>query len=117
MKAMFLAAAAALVAFGANAGEISLSAPMAGATLNGEVADMSVYYTTGENDSFHIVATYVTDEASEPAQLVMDLQEGDALRFSLPGAMGEIYGFARKDGVLSVSSAPSEFVADIAKQS
>jgi hypothetical protein len=117
MKAMLLAAAAVLSAFAAQADEITLKNPLDGATLNGDVADMSVHFAADDNDIYTVVATYVTDGADQPAQMVMELRDGDAVRFSLPGALTETYSFARKGGVLTVTNAPADFVADTASHS
>lgn len=105
MKTIFAAAALALTAGHAFADTITLSAPMAGATLQDSAVDMSVYWTDA-GDAYALVATYVTDDApTDPARLHMQLKDGDRVSFGLPGADSRLFTFARDGGAVSVTSA------------
>lgn len=108
MKALALAALLALAApFGAEADEISLSRPLAGATIHSDLVDMSVYWTPSDT-AFEVVAYYVTraDVDAAPRQLRMRLESGDRVVFSLPGLTDAAYRFERQGETLTVASAP-----------
>lgn len=104
MKALALAALTAALPFVATAGELSLSKPLAGATLHDDLVDMSVYWVQS-GTAFEVVAHYVTRTEATPHRLQMRLEEGDRVVFGLPGLPGLSYGFAREGGALTVTSA------------
>lgn len=107
MNRAVLALAVALAPFAANAADISLDKPMQGATLIGPETDMSVYFVA-EDDNYRVHAVYVGKEDNgQPQQLVMQLRDGDAVSFSLPGHQGETYSFARNGNSVQVGSQPS----------
>lgn len=106
-----IAAAAVLTAIApaaALADGLTLSAPLAGATLHGEAADVSVYFAETEGDVFEVVASYVTDAApSNPNRIVMALGDGDAVAFALPGQPGTLYSFARAGSQIRIGADPA----------
>lgn len=101
-----LTALAVLAPLSANAGEISLTAPMQGATLQENNLDMSVYFTKAPADGYEVVATYVAADAA-PARLKMLLTDGDSVSFSLPGHKGIVYNFSRTLTTVSVTAEPA----------
>ncbi|MBN9673979.1 hypothetical protein [Roseibium aggregatum] len=105
MKRIAIALAFAVAPFAAQADSVHLQKPLSGATLVGTQADMSVHYSLTEDNAFEVTAVYVGKDAPEqPHKLVMALQEGDAVSFSLPGYRGEIFTFERDGNRLEVSN-------------
>lgn len=104
MKRIVLPALLASIAGPALADEITLSKPAAGTTLHESGTEMSVYYTEADA-AYEVVATYLTGRDAEPARVAMQLEDGDAVSFGLPGARGTIFTFARDGGDLTVRSA------------
>ncbi|RCW82115.1 hypothetical protein [Paracoccus lutimaris] len=101
--ALFAATLPASAGMGAET-TIRLAAPLAGATLNSDQADMSVYYTQGKDKTLEVVATYVSDSAPQPLQMFMALSDGDKVQFGLPGHPETLYRFARNGNVVTVTS-------------
>ncbi|WP_134681515.1 hypothetical protein [Paracoccus ravus] len=109
-KILALTLAASLAPFAASAAEVTLAAPMHGATLQGEAADMSVYYLTDDSQAFHVVAVYADKAApGERHQIMMQMNDGDAVRFALPHHPAELYSFARNGENITVKSEPAPF--------
>ena len=101
---LLIAAALSVASTAAFASDITLTTPAAGATLHHDAVDMSVYFTEAA-EGYEVVATYVTDAApTDPARLVMLLNEGDRVSFGLPGVRGELFSFARTDDAVTVSA-------------
>lgn len=96
------AAALALSATAALAGEITLSEEIQGATLHEAGVDMSVYYLD-KGAVFETVATYAAPGA-ETGRMRMGLMDGDSVSFALPGQMQTTYTFARSGAVVTVSA-------------
>lgn len=105
MKTTIAAATALALTAGATfADTITLSDPMAGATLHETDLDMSVYWTEADG-ALALVATYVTDDAAtDPARLQMHLKDGDAVSFGLPGVQDRLFTFARDGETVTVAS-------------
>jgi hypothetical protein len=102
---------AALAPAAVMAESVTLTAPGFGATLQGEAVDMSVYFIDGSDGAFDVVATYVgDDEPGQPYQLIMELREGDDVRFALPGHAETLYQFQRVGGIVSVTDGPADVV-------
>lgn len=102
-----LATLAVMTPFSASAGEVAVSAPMQGATLQENGVDMSVYFTKVDADGYEVVATYVASDApANPNRIKMRLADGDSVRFSLPGHMDTIYSFDRNQTKVSVKAEP-----------
>ncbi|MFD1340924.1 hypothetical protein [Litorisediminicola beolgyonensis] len=101
MKAL-LASALTLAASVAAADTVTLTEPMAAASLRTGQVDMVVYFTEGDAAKT-VVATYVTDaEPAAPKRLILSLADGDATRFGLPGQHGQSYSFARTGDVVEI---------------
>ncbi|MHA6347271.1 hypothetical protein [Roseivivax sp. CAU 1761] len=103
MKSALALAALATAAAPALAGEIRLDAPRAGATLHDTGTAMTVYYDTTET-GYEVVATYA-DAFRGPARLSLELADGDAVSFGLPGKQGTLYHFARDGEAVVVRAA------------
>jgi ABC-type glycerol-3-phosphate transport system substrate-binding protein len=106
LSAIILAAAlsAAPLASAAQAETISLSAPLAGATLHSNDIAMSAYFVEADAGAFKVVVTYVGDAPSDrPQRIVMALSDGDKVQFGLPGRPGTLYAFSRNGGVVTIS--------------
>lgn len=107
MKALILTTLlATATSFAAQAETITLSTPLAGATLHSDDVDMSVYWTKS-GDAYEVVAFYAPrGEGAAPQKLQMLLENGDHVTFSLPGFSGTQYSFERTAGTLTVSGTP-----------
>lgn len=91
----------------ASADTITLSAPLNGASLHEGGVDMNVYYTAAADRGFEVVATYAPVAApAEAARLRMVLEDGDSVRFALPGHDEAIYAFQRNGAAVAVSVQP-----------
>ncbi|WP_172331297.1 hypothetical protein [Mangrovicoccus sp. HB161399] len=102
MTRFILAAALALTAGTASAGEITLAKPLAGAALHEGGVDMSVYWT--EVDAgYEVVATYQGAADQQASRIAMVLTDGDRVTFGLPGTRGLVYSFARENGAVTVT--------------
>ncbi len=93
---------AVLAPVSAGAGEISLTAPMQGATLHEAGLDMSVYFTEASG-GYEVVATYVSANAT-PNRIRMLLTDGDNVSFSLPGHNNVVYNFNRNQTKVGVTA-------------
>jgi len=112
MKRIALALAFIVAPFAAQADSVLLEKPLSGATLIGAEADMSIHYSLTEGNAFEVTAVYVGKDTPEnPQKLVMALQEGDAVSFSLPGYRGEIFTFERAGDRLEVSNGAAKWKA------
>lgn len=88
----------------ANAGSVTMNAPMAGVTLHSRDVDMSLYFIDGAGGNYEVVATYLVDIAgNETGRLVMSVADGDSTSFGLPGHPGVLYEFARRGDAVTVS--------------
>ncbi len=105
MKTISLLSAAALsvTALSAHADQITLTSPLAGASLHAGDVDMSVYWTDVET-GYEVVATYLEADAVTPAQMTLVLVDGDAVTFSLPGRLDHSYKFARTGAAVTVKT-------------
>ncbi|ESR22422.1 hypothetical protein [Lutibaculum baratangense] len=106
-KVLLAAAAASTLGFApseASAEAITLTDPLAGASLHTAGIDMAVYFTEADG-LFHVVGTYAPrDLSAAPARLRMELADGDRTRFSLPGRQGVRYSFTRGGSALHVEA-------------
>lgn len=102
-----LATLAVMTPFSASAGEVAVSAPMQGATLQENGLDMSIYFTEVDADGYEVVATYVASDApANPNRIKMRLADGDNVRFSVPGHLDTLYSFERNQTTVSVKAEP-----------
>lgn len=102
-------ATAALLAFAATTAygdEITLNAPMEGATMHDGGIDMTVYWID-VGTGFEVTATYTPQDTYAPARMVMLLADGDKVTFSLPGHKSIVYSFSRDGQDVRVMSNPA----------
>ena len=97
--------ALAAIAGAASAEDITLPAPMSGATLHEGGVDMAVYMTEVDG-GYEVVATYTPTETYAPTRVAMVLADGDAVSFGLPGAPSAHYDFARTGDAVTVTANP-----------
>ncbi|WP_108261061.1 hypothetical protein [Mangrovicoccus ximenensis] len=110
MTAGAFAFALAMAPLATQAAEITLTAPFAGGTVSGAATDMSVYFTEAEGGAYTVIATYLAKaDGAQPGRLMMEMKDGDALRFALPGHPGELYGIARSGSQVHVTAAPADW--------
>lgn len=103
MKNLTLAALIAAAPFAAAAEELNLSSPADGGVIQTDRADMSVYWTP-EGDMFEVVAAYVSADGSVPVRdLRLQLDDGDAVTFALPGLDNAVFRFERNAETLTVA--------------
>ncbi|SMX50256.1 hypothetical protein [Maliponia aquimaris] len=104
MKTILAAALLAATSGAALADDVTLSAPLTGATLHEGPVDMSVYWTD-KAEVYEVVATYLTGlRGEEPARLVLLMQDGDRATLGLPGAPGYHFTFQRSGDQVMVST-------------
>ncbi len=110
MNSSAFAFALALAPLATQAAEITLDRPFAGGTVSGAQTDMTVYFTEAGNGAYTVIATYLgKTEGAQPLRMMMEMQDGDALRFALPGHPGELYSISRSGAEVHVSSDPSDW--------
>lgn len=100
LLATVFAASAALPAL---AEDVTVDRAISAASLHEGPLDMVAYYTGAENDALEVVATFAAGNGDAPARAVMALNDGDAVRFALPGYPQALYGFARTGDAVTVS--------------
>lgn len=85
---------------------ITLEAEMAGQSLQTETVDMVAYYLeTGE--FLELTITYIERNApADPSRFQMQLLDGDAVSFALPGIADTKYEFARSGEVITIDAQP-----------
>lgn len=98
---------AALAPAAVLADTVTLTTPHDAVVLQGETTDLRVHFTDGAEGAYEVVARYGTDAA--PHHLVMALQDGDDVSFSLPGHDETLYNFKRVGGILTVTGEPATF--------
>ncbi len=110
MNSSAFAFALALAPFATQAAEITLDRPFAGGTVSGAQTDMSVYFTEAGNGAFTVIATYLgKTDGAQPLRMLMEMQDGDAVRFALPGHPGDLYSISRSGTQVRVSAEPSDW--------
>lgn len=103
LPALLLAA----VASTAAADDITLTRPLAGATLNDRRVDLTAYWT-GTDDGVLVSAVYrPRGDETDPSRLMLLLNDGDTVRFGLPDLPGTMYEFARRNDAVTVTSSPT----------
>ena len=88
----------------AQAEEVTISQAIAAGSLHDGPLDMVAYWIEVADDALELTATFrdrATDD--EPMRIVMPMQDGDALAFSMPGYEGSLYSFARSGQEISIS--------------
>lgn len=102
----FATLAAALAAAPAFADDALMTRPIEAGSLATADLNLVAYYVPTVDAGFEVTATWIAVDGSEPSRLVMRLEDGDQVSFSLPGHMDMLFTFSREDEVVRVSSAP-----------
>ncbi|HVG49796.1 MAG TPA: hypothetical protein VM899_16845 [Rubellimicrobium sp.] len=88
----------------AQAEEVTISQALAAGSLHEGALDMVAYWTEVPDGALELTATFRDPAAdTEPMQIVMPMQDGDALAFGMPGYEGTLYRFARSGQEISIS--------------
>lgn len=96
---------AALSPVPALASEVVLQQPLAGATLQEQNTDMALYFTEADENGYEVVGIYADRSAPADARrITMRLDDGDAVRFALPGHEETLYTFERRGTEVQVSA-------------
>jgi hypothetical protein len=103
IRSFTLSAAVLAAALPAFAGEARVTRPIEAVSLHEGALDMVAYYTELESGAFEVVATFADETGADPKRVTLALEDGDSVRFALPGHASSLYGFARADDALSVS--------------
>ena len=88
----------------AHAEEVTISRALAAGSLHEGALDMVAYWIEVPGGALELTATFrdrATDD--EPMRIVMPMQNGDALAFSMPGYERSLYSFARSGQAISIS--------------
>ena len=108
MNILFAAAAIAVTSAPAFSAEIGLSKSKQAGVINETSLDMVVYYVD-RDPGLEVVATYTAkDTPDEPRRMTMLLENGDDVRFSLPGHPATEFNFVRNGGTVVVSTKPTQ---------
>ena len=84
-----------------------MSAPIEAGSLDTGDIDLVAYYVPLADDGFEVTATWLGDEDAEASRLVMRLDEGDDVAFSLPGHAGTLLTFSRDFDAVTVRAEPT----------
>lgn len=106
-----LAAAALAATAPAFADEVRMSAPIEAGSLTGGGVALVAYYVPLADDAFEVTATWLGADDAEPSRLVMRLEDGDAVSFSLPGHLDTRLTFARAFETVTLRAEPAAAVA------
>lgn len=104
--ALFLAAAAPVLAGEARADEALMVQPIQAASLTTETVNLIAYYVPLADEGYEVTVTWLGAEDAEASRLQMRLADGDRVTFSLPGHPEMRFTFARTLDVVAISSAP-----------
>ncbi|WP_207099585.1 hypothetical protein [Paracoccus shandongensis] len=105
MKTILLTAAAALaLAAPASAEVVALSAPLQAGSLHTGALDMVAYRTDLPDGAHEVTAMFRGRGNQKPQRVVMRLDGGDEVRFSMPGKPQTLYTFADKGDVVEISA-------------
>jgi hypothetical protein len=103
-----LAAALPVLAAPAFADEVRTSTSVAAAALSTEKVAMVSYFVPAGNDLYDVTATWVARGGSTPQRLVLKLDDGDRVSFTLPGHEETTFTFAREIDAVIISSEPTD---------
>ena len=107
-NAIIAIAASAVFATAASAQDarITLETEMAGQSLSTETVDMVAYYLD-MGEMLELTVTYIEKtDPEDPNRFQMQLLDGDAVTFALPGIEGTKYAFARTGDVITIDALP-----------
>ncbi len=104
LSAFALALAAAAPVF---ADQTVMTRPIEAGVLATEDLNLVAYYTPAAQDGLlEVTATWAATDGGEPRRLVMGLQDGDQVSFSLPGHMDTRFTFSREEEVVRITATP-----------
>ncbi len=106
MKPIATALALALTAAPALAEEAVLSAPAQAGSLHTGTLDMVAYYMPVEA-GYELTATFATRNGGDPMRVVMLLQDGDDVAFTMPGHASTLYSFGRDGDLVTLGATPA----------
>ena len=106
MKRLVPLALLAAVAGPAVAGEAAMTQAIEAASLHDGAVDLVAYYQPATDGTLEVTATYAGRDGGAPARLVMELADGDAVQFALPGHRETLYSFVRAGNRVTVTAAP-----------
>lgn len=87
-----------------SAEEMTITHPIAAATLHEGPLDMVAYYREVTPGTLEVTASFApTAQDSAPKRIVLALRDGDDVGFSIPGYRGANYGFARNGSAVTIS--------------
>ena len=98
-------AAAALPAYAAD---VQTRTPVEAMSLEAGAVRMVSYFVPAEGDLYTVTATWIAGDDAAPQRLVLQLDEGDRVSFSVPGHADTLFTFARDTDAVSVSAEPAE---------
>ena len=99
-------AAATLVALPAAADELRMSRPIEAASLNTDSLALVAYFVPLADDAYEVTATWLGDEDAEARRLVMRIEDGEKVAFSLPGHLDTLLTFSREFDAVTLSTRP-----------
>jgi hypothetical protein len=92
------------LATGVLAESATMSRPIQAGSLHEGPLDMVAYWVPLEDTGFEVTATFIGRMAGDqPMRIVMKLEEGDDVAFSMPGYRTALYRFARGNDAVDVS--------------
>lgn len=92
------------LATGALAETATMSTPLQAGSLHQGPLDMVAYWVPLEGQGYEVTATFIGRLAGdEPMRVIMNLEEGDDVAFSMPGYRTALYHFVRSDDAVDVS--------------
>jgi len=87
-----------------QAEEVTVSRALAAGSLHEGALDMVAYWTEAPDGALEVTATFRNRATSDaPMRIVMAMQDGDALAFSMPGYERSLYRFARTGTEILIS--------------
>lgn len=92
------------LATGAFADSVTMSKPIQAGSLHQGPLDMVAYWVPLHDEGYEVTATFIGRmTGDQPMRVIMELNEGDDVSFSMPGYRAALYRFARSEDVVDVS--------------
>lgn len=92
------------LATGALAESTTMSKAIQAGSLHEGPLDMVAYWIPLEDEGYEVTATFIGRvTGNEPMRVVMKLEEGDEVAFSMPGHQAALYRFTRSGDVVEAS--------------
>jgi hypothetical protein len=105
LKAL-LASAVTVMALPALADDIRTTQPIEAGSLATDDLSLVAYFVPLADDGYEVTATWIGVDDTEARRLVMRLDEGDNVSFSLPGYEDTLFTFNREFDALNISAEP-----------